>query len=310
MRLAAIDLGTNTVHVLVADATSSEWRLVHHDQVVTRLGEGLWPTGRLHDVPMTRTEDAIARYVEHARALGAASVRIVATSAVREAANGSVFTQRLAARTDTAVEVVSGEEEARLTLRGVMDGLGNPRGALLVFDVGGGSTEYTVARDGALETTVSLVLGVVPLAERFPFPTRVEAERYRDMAEVVTTQLARELPQTITAATFDQLVGTAGTVTALAALDLGLPRYDGQRVQGHRLTRGAVERQLARLSALTLEERGRVPCLEPARADILIPGVAIVLATMALVGVEALVVSDAGLREGIMADSAGRLGLS
>jgi exopolyphosphatase/guanosine-5'-triphosphate,3'-diphosphate pyrophosphatase len=310
MRLAAIDLGTNTVHLLVADAGPSAWRLVHHDQIVTRLGEGLWPAGVLQETPMARTEDVVATYVDRARGLGATRVRIVATSAVREAANGEAFARRLAARTASHVEVVSGAEEARLTLRGVLDGLGRPRGALLVFDIGGGSTEFTVARDDALATTVSLRLGVVRLNERFPFPDTVEPERYRAMARTVAAQLARELPREIAGATFAELVGTAGTVTALAALDLGLPRYDSARVQGHRLTRAAVEHQLARLSALTLEARGRVACLEPGRADIVIPGIAIVLATMAQVGTETLVVSDAGLREGIVADTAGRLGLS
>jgi exopolyphosphatase/guanosine-5'-triphosphate,3'-diphosphate pyrophosphatase len=310
VRLAAIDLGTNTVHVLVADVSASGWTLVDHDQRVTRLGEGLWPTAVLGEIPMARTEDQVAAYVERARGLGATRIRIVATSAVREARNGSVFARRLAALTAVDVDIVSGDEEARLTLRGVFDGLGRPSGTLLVFDIGGGSTEYTVARDGIVQASVSLALGVVRLTERFPFPGVVEPDRFRAMEQAVRRQLGDDLPAGIARASAEHLVGTAGTVTALAALDLGLTAYDRVRVQGHRLTRAAVERQLARLGALTLEERGRLPCLEPGRADILLPGIAIVLATMAHLRAEQLVVSDTGLREGIIGDEAARFGVS
>jgi len=113
-------------------------------------------------------------------------------------------------------------------------------------------------------------------------------------------RLAAELPFTLVNASIDVLVGTAGTVTTLAALDLALPLYDPARVHGHRLTRVAVDRLLAQLGALTLEQRGALPCLEPGRADLIIPGTAIVIATMERFGVDALVVSEYGLREGIM----------
>lgn len=323
MRLAAIDLGTNTVHLLVVDVERASeraeraeraseradpaWRVVHHDQVVTRLGEGLWPEGALRETPMARTADLVASYVERARSFGAAQVRIVATSAVREAANGREFARRLTARTGVDVEIVSGDDEARLMVLGVLVGLGQPPGAVLVFDIGGGSTEYIVARERAVVASVSLPLGVVRLTERFPFPRAVEPERYRRMEAAVAEQLARELPPEIAGARVDALVGTAGTVTALAALDLGLLAYEPARVQGHRLSRAAVERQLERLGGLTLPERGRLPCLEPGRADIIVPGIAIVLATMTALRAGEVIVSDAGLREGLMADAVARL---
>lgn len=308
MRLAAIDLGTNTVHLLVGDAaTGGPWHRVHHDQQVTRLGEGLWPGGVLRETPMTRTGDVVAAYVDRARALGATRVRIVATSAVREAINGREFALRLEGRTGVVVEIASGEEEARLTVRGVLEGLGQSRGTLLVFDIGGGSTEYILARDRAILAHVSLRLGVVPLAERFPFPAAVDPDRYREMEDAVLGELRAELPHDIRAASIEQLVGTAGTVTTLAALDLGLAAYDGERVQGHRLTRAAVERQLARLGALAVHERAALPCLEPGRADLIVPGTGIVLATMRLLGADVLVVSDAGLREGMMSETVTRI---
>jgi exopolyphosphatase/guanosine-5'-triphosphate,3'-diphosphate pyrophosphatase len=303
MRLATIDLGTNTVRLLVADLTAGgSWTPVHRAQTVTRLGEGLARAGVLAPSPMARTAATVQQYAARARDLGAARIRIVATSAVREAPNGRDFARTLEAMADARVEVVSGDDEARLTVRGVLGALGEPAGTLLVFDIGGGSTEYTLVRDRAISATISLRLGVVSLAERHPFPGRVDADRYGIMAREIDAMLWRDIPRPIQEASVDQLVGTAGTVTTLAALDLGLAVYDPARVEGHRLSRAAIARERQRLGTLTVDERAALPCLEPGRADLIVAGVAVVEATMALARVDILVVSDAGLREGILAE--------
>jgi exopolyphosphatase/guanosine-5'-triphosphate,3'-diphosphate pyrophosphatase len=304
MRLATIDLGTNTVRLLVADVTDpGRWRVVDADQRVTRLGEGLAASGRLGEVPAQRTAAAVTEYVGRARRAGVERLQIVATSAVREAANGRDFVAALERATGERVTVVSGEEEAALTLAGVLAGVGAgpPGGATLVFDIGGGSTEFILARGGRAVAAVSLRLGVVDLTERHPFPGPVAADRYRALHAEIAARLAAEVPAAIRTAAVDRLVGTAGTATTLAALDLGLTAYDPARVQGHVLTRGAVEAQLARLGALTVVERAALPCLERGRADLIVPGTAIVLATLDLVRRDRLVVSDWGLREGILA---------
>ncbi|HYE91050.1 MAG TPA: Ppx/GppA phosphatase family protein [Terriglobales bacterium] len=300
-RAAVIDLGTNTVRLLVAELRpGAAWSAVHAEQRVTRLGEGLTPGGALGETPMARTRAAVAGYVARAREEGATIVRVVGTSAVREAANGRAFADDLAAATGARVDVISGDDEARLTLRGLRRGLTLPAGAMIAFDIGGGSTEYVLARDGALTAAVSLRLGVVPLTERYPFAGPVEPARFAALLEEVRARLAGELPRDIADAALDVLVGTAGTVTTLAALDLDLAAYDPERVHGHRLTRGAVDAQLARLGALPVEARGALPCLEPGRADLIVPGIAIVIATMERLRADALVVSEYGLREGIM----------
>lgn len=305
MRIAAIDLGTNTVRLLVAEvAVGGDWRPVLADQRVTRLGEGLAAAGRLGEPAARRTADAVAAYLEQARAAGAERLVVVATSAVREAANGAAFTAALERRTGVPVQVISGDEEARLTLAGVRRGLDRRAPAsslMLVFDIGGGSTEFILACGETVLAASSLRLGVVPLAERFPFDGPVDWPRYNAMAIEIRDRLAGEVAAAIRGGRPERLVGTAGTVTTLAALDLGLTVYDPGRVQGHALTRAAVERLLARLGGLSAAERGRLPCLEPGRADLIVAGTAIVLATMALVDVDVLVVSDAGLREGILA---------
>jgi exopolyphosphatase/guanosine-5'-triphosphate,3'-diphosphate pyrophosphatase len=299
-RLATIDLGTNTVRVLVVEAERLSWRALYQAQRVTRLGEGQAAAGRLLDGPMHRTMEAVVEFVAAAERCGAGEVRVVATSAVREAANRDEFVARVRGATGHEVEVVSGEDEARLTLRGVTSGLPELGGDFVLFDIGGGSTEFVLARDGRPVTAVSLGVGVVRLAERFMDSRPVSAERLALLRRAVEARLDSELPPAIAAARAPALVGTAGTVTTLAALDLTLPAYDADRVQGHVLRRAAVEGLLVRLSAMTLAERARLPCMEPGRADVLIPGIAICLCVMERLGHASLVVSDRGLREGIL----------
>ncbi len=307
MRLASIDLGSNTIHLLVVDvAADGGWRIVEHDQRVTRIGEGLARSGRLGDAPMARSGDVVLEFVRRADRAGAREIAIVATSAVREAANGAQFAADLGQRAGHPVRIVSGDDEARLTLRGILRGLRTTPRTLLTFDIGGGSTEYVLARDARVIAAISLRLGVVPLAERYPFPGPVDTAAYQQLENEVRARLTAELPPAIREAHAEALVGTAGTVTTLAALDLGLVAYDRDRVQDHRLSRAAIERLRDRLAVLDVAGRAALPCLEPGRADLIVPGVAIVMATLDVLRVDGIVVSDWGLREGIMAEAADR----
>jgi exopolyphosphatase/guanosine-5'-triphosphate,3'-diphosphate pyrophosphatase len=301
VRLATIDLGTNTVRLLIAEVSGPRrWRVVQAEQRVTRLGEGMALSGRLGEAPAARTAAVVSEYAARARRAGAERIEIVATSAVREAANGREFAAALERTTGERVSVVSGEREAALTLAGVLAGVGDTGGDSIVFDIGGGSTEYILARAGATVAAVSLRLGVVDLTERHPFPGPVKPARFRALLDEIAARLAAGIPAAIRTARGSRLIGTAGTATTLAALDLGLSAYEPQRVQGHTLTRLAIEAQLARLGALGVAQRAALPCLEPGRADLIVPGTAIVLATLALLGTDRVVVSDWGLREGIV----------
>jgi exopolyphosphatase/guanosine-5'-triphosphate,3'-diphosphate pyrophosphatase len=299
-RLATLDLGTNTVRLLVVDAVGPTWRPVSEAQRVTRLGEGQAGAGRLLDGPMRRTVDATAELAGQARRLGATAIRVVATSAVREAANRAEFVARVRAATGLEVLVVSGEDEGRLAVTGVAAGLPELGGTLVLFDIGGGSTEVARSEGGRCLSAVSLPLGVVALAERFGDRGRAEPGRLWAMRREVDRRLAGALPREISAPPRPPLVGTAGTVTTLAALDLGLARYDGGRVQGHRLGRPAVERLLLRLADLTAAEREALPCVEAGRGDLLVPGAAVCLAILDRLERESFLVSDRGLREGIV----------
>jgi exopolyphosphatase/guanosine-5'-triphosphate,3'-diphosphate pyrophosphatase len=304
--LAGIDLGTNTVRILVAEADVATGLVpVWADQVVTRLGEGLAERGRLAPTAAERTLGVIRRYRDRARKLGAAEVLLVATAAVRQAQDGGEFLHQLEAEPGIRPRVVSGEDEARLTLLGALWGLGPVAETFALLDIGGGSTEVLVARGARVLAVVSLALGVVQLAERFFASDPVAAPELLACRTHVDARLRDEAWDRIRPHVPTALVATAGTPTTLAALDLGLLAYDPVRVQGHRLGMAAIERLTAGLAALPLAERARIPGLEPRRADVIVPGAVVLASVLAGLGLTAAMVSDAGLREGILLDVAG-----
>lgn len=248
---------------------------------------------------MSRTLAVVDEFCRRAHAQGADDILIVATSAVREALNRQEFVDRVRRAVGHAVEVVTGEEEARLALLGVLDGLPDLPSAFVLFDIGGGSTEFIRGRERRVVAAVSLPLGVVGLAERYMTAGPVDWSRYAAMEQEIRVALSAGLSGFATAS-HEPLVGTAGTVTTLAALDQELQAYDPERVQGYVLERPRIERLLRRLGALSVAARGALPCLEPGRADLIIPGTAICLAAMERFDAAAIRVSDVGLREGIL----------
>jgi exopolyphosphatase / guanosine-5'-triphosphate,3'-diphosphate pyrophosphatase len=304
--LGAIDLGTNTVRVLVAE-TDPATGLVPRwaDQIVTRLGEGLARRSTLAPAAVERTLAAVCGYRDRALLLGAAEILLVATAAVRQARDGSEFLARLRAEPGILARVVSGEEEAGLTLLGTAWGLGTVAGTFALLDVGGGSTEVLVAEGTRVVMAVSLTLGVVQLVERFFVRDPVEPGDLAACRAHVDVRLRDEVWPRIRPYRPATLVATAGTPTTLAALDLGLRAYDPARVQGHHLSALAIEHLTTRLAALPLAERVQIPGLEPGRADVVVPGAVVLAAVLAGLGIPAAVVSDAGLREGILLDAVG-----
>ena len=249
---------------------------------------------------MTRTIAAVADFCRSAEARGAREILIVATSAVREALNRVDFLGRVRRVVGVAVRVVPGEEEARLGLLGVLEGLPGLTGTFMLFDIGGGSTEFILARERRVAAAASLPLGVVRLAERYMTDGPVDPSRNADMEREIRSALTAGLAAFPAGSPTSHLVGTAGTLTTLAALDQELPAYDPARVQGHVLERPRIERLLKRLGPLPAAARATLPCLEPGRADLIIPGIAICLAVLDYFGAPAVSVSDSGLREGIL----------
>jgi exopolyphosphatase/guanosine-5'-triphosphate,3'-diphosphate pyrophosphatase len=273
-RVAAVDIGTNTTRLLVADVADGRLEEVVVRQAITRLGEGVDKRRRLLPAPIARVRNVLTDYRREAEALGAERVLAVATSAVRDAENGEAFLGEVEWSYGFATQLLTGEEEAALTLRGI----GDVAAGTLVFDVGGGSTELIL--DG---TAVSIDVGSVRMTEQFG-----------EDADAVGAHVAALLPELAPA----RALGVAGTVTSLAALDLGLEAYDRDRVHGHVLTAEAVETQLRRLAALPLDERRRLPALEPERAPVIVAGAAIVREVLRRYGLDELEASERDILHG------------
>lgn len=231
---------------------------------------------------MARVHAVLGEYRRELEALGATRTLLVATSAVRDAGNGADFLEELERRYGFTTRLLSGDEEARLTFGGVTAGRSLDE-ATLVVDIGGGSTELLVGGPEGIGFHVSLDLGCVRMTERFA----EDVDAVRAHVRAVLPELE---PQ--------RAIGVAGTVTTIAALDLGLPEYDAERIHGHRISRAAAERELARLASLQLEERKRLPGLEPERAPVIVAGAAILAELLAAYGLPELEASERDILHG------------
>lgn len=300
--LASIDIGTNTVRLLIAEALgSTAYRPLYMEQEITRLGEGFHKGEILDQGPMERTVRTLERFCRIAMDFQVQEIYAAATSAAREAKNKEEFRALVQERTGLELNVISGDEEARLSLLGVHASLGRPSGRLLLVDVGGGSTEFILARGSSPEVIRSAPLGVVELAEAYVLSDPPEARELEAVARIVRERLS-EVRHALGNLEGVLLGGTAGTPTTLAAIDLKMMVYDPLKVNGHVLKRERVQEILSHLQSLTLEERKRLPGLEPGRADIIIPGTIILLEVLEGWGFPQITVSEGGLREGLLLD--------
>jgi exopolyphosphatase/guanosine-5'-triphosphate,3'-diphosphate pyrophosphatase len=283
VRVGAVDLGTNSTRLLVADVADGRVEEVRRELRITRLGEGVDERRQLLPTAVARVRNVLADYRRIAAELGTDRVLAVATSAVRDAENGEAFLGEVAWSYGFATRLLDGDEEALLTHRGVT--AGRPlTGRTLIVDVGGGSTELLVGSAEGVELHTSLQLNCVRLTERFG-----------DDVERAAAHVRAQLPEL---GPLDEAIGVAGTVTTLATLDLGLAEYDPERIHGHRVPLAAVERWLERLAALSLEERRRVPGLEPERAPVIVAGIVIVREVMRTFGLAELEASERDILHG------------
>jgi exopolyphosphatase/guanosine-5'-triphosphate,3'-diphosphate pyrophosphatase len=306
-RFATIDVGSNTVLLLVAEQRGEGFAPLVERAEITRLGRGVDATRRLDPQAIRGTVEVIGRYAAEARALGAREIACVATSAARDAENGAAFFEAARAAAGLVPEVISGDEEARLVWMSAWRDFGSGAGSLAVLDVGGGSTEVVLGSGPAPSARRSLQVGAVRLTERSKPPDPPGPAALADMraraAEALET--AREILGGPRPAV---LVGVAGTVTTLAAAERTLPVYDAGVVHGAEMTRQALEALLARLATLTTAERARLPGMEPKRADVIVAGAAITLEAMVLLGFDRLTVSDRGVRWGLLHQRFGGVG--
>lgn len=304
---AALDLGTNNCRLLVARPAEEGFRIIDAFSRVVRLGEGLEETGRLSDEAMARTIDALRICAAKIRRRGVAHGRYVATAACRNAENCDDFIARAEKESGLHIEIISAEEEARLTVAGCFPLLDAATPRSLVFDIGGGSTEVMwLLRDGDSQQMVdwiSMPFGVVSLTERFgqgPFGhTAWEAIVGELQAGLTRFCEAHGISGHVANADV-QMLGSSGTVTTLAGLTMDLERYDRSRVDGSFLAFGDVHSLAARLGAMTAEDRAAHPCIGSDRADLMAAGCAILEAICRRWPVGRLRVADRGIREGIL----------
>jgi len=301
MRVAGIDCGTNSIRLLVADVVDGRLVDVVRDMKIVRLGQDVDRTGRLAPEAIERTRVALAEYAATIRSLGASRVRMTATSASRDASNRADFVAMVRATLGQDPEVITGEEEARLSFAGAAGGLPGLGGPVLVADIGGGSTELIIGTpgdDGGGLRARSMDVGSVRMTERRfrndpPTAEQIEAVTVDVLAAITRAQ--RDVPVQ-EAATF---VGVAGTVTTVAALALELPSYDSARIHGLHLSAERVDHVTEMLLRSTHAQRAALPSLHPGRVDVIGAGALILRTLMRHVGSSEIIVSEHDILDGI-----------
>ena len=297
LRIAVLDLGTNSTRLFVADVEDGHVEQLERRTNITRLGQGVDSSGRLAEEAIDRALDTVAEYREAIDELRAERVVAIATSAVRDAANGGELLDALRERLGIEARVITGDEEARLTFLGATSG--GPDGEpTLVIDIGGGSTELVIGRPGAdPDFHVSTQAGSVRQSERHitadPPPEDELRELRAEVHGILESRIPRKVREAVT-----QGIAVAGTATSLAAIAQELEPYDPDRVHGYLLSRAEAERILERLASVPLEERQQIAGLHPQRAPTIVAGAAILVEAMAAFGLDRVEVSEADILQG------------
>lgn len=293
--VAAIDCGTNSVRLLVSqDGRTTLERLMR----ITRLGQGVDASGRLDPAAIERTVAVLREFREVMDRFGVEQVRMTATSAARDAANRDDFFDAAEDAVGVRPELLSGAEEGRLSFLGATADLDPADGPFLVCDIGGGSTEFTYGTTEA-EVTISTDIGCVRMTEAWLHsdpPTAVELSQALSIIEIHLDDVVREIPQVAEAVTF---VGLAGTVSAAAAVEMGLADYDRDRIHHFRLTKAMVEDVFRTLATEALEDRIHNPGLERERADVIVGGMCVLVSIMRRLGLSECLVSEADILDGL-----------
>jgi len=307
---SAIDLGTNNCRLLIAKQSQNGFRVIDAFSRIVRLGEGVGADNRLSEDAMDRTIEALKVCAEKLARRNVNCMRHVATEACRIADNSAEFVERVKRETGINLDVISAGEEARLAVLGCQSLIAPEMKNVLVFDIGGGSTEliWVKCRKGSVNEIhgwMSVPWGVVNLTEKFAEPgTQDSSNRYQDMVETIALQLqgfedAHEL-SAVLGGQDTQFLGTSGTVTTLASLHLGLPRYIRDKVDGAWMKSDDISTLSRRVAEMSPQERAAEPCIGQERADLVVAGCAILEAILNMWPMPSLRVADRGIREGIL----------
>lgn len=300
---AAIDVGSNTIRLLIGNIRNNRVNRIYSGRITTRLAEGVVNTGRLKNDNIEKSVSTIKEFYSLISGCGIKNIRAVGTSAIREAENSKEFADMVFNETGIKVERITGIEEARLTAKGLLFGINKTSGPLLIIDIGGGSTEWIIQGNLLSEDRLlfnSLPAGVVKLLERFiktdpPTPDELSA-----INNEIDAILANDKLKTTTHLSEGLLIGTGGTITTLASIDLGLDEYDGEKVHMHVIPLQKLLILRDMLISQPFDKRKEIKGLEPGRADLIIPGILLTIRVMETLGFKEITVSDYGLLEGIL----------
>ena len=288
-RVAAVDLGTNSTRLLVAEVDSGRISDLARETRVTRLGEGVDDRKRLLPGPIARVRNVLTDFRRTAESLGAERTLAIATSAVRDADNGEAFLGEIEWSYGFATRLLSGREEALMTFRGVTSERPLEEGTVIV-DIGGGSTEFVAGSRDGIRWHDSLDIGSVRVTERFLHSDPPTQDELDVAAAAVRAMLTERVPDEIRSDT-NAAIGVAGTITSLGALALGLEEYDRNRVHGSELSAMGLDEQLRRLASVPLEERRGLRPLDPERAPVIVGGALIAREVLAYLGLDKLEIS-------------------
>ncbi len=301
-RYAVIDAGTNSIKFHIAERDlDGRWRTVVDRAELTRLGEGLAPRGLIIDAALERTADAIAGMVAEAKRHGVRAIAAVGTAGLRIASNSEAVVAAIAARTGVQIEVISGDEESRLAYLATKAGLGLKTGSLVVFDTGGGSSQFTFGQDSRVDERFSVDVGAVRYTERFKLDGTVSPDTLHQAMAAISADLSRLEGRPVPG----QLVAMGGAVTNITAVKHGLATYDPAVVQGTVLDRAEIDRQIEVYRSRDADARRAIIGLQPKRAEVILAGACIVRTVMEKLGKDSLRVSDRGLRHGVLAERFG-----
>jgi exopolyphosphatase/guanosine-5'-triphosphate,3'-diphosphate pyrophosphatase len=296
MRVAAIDCGTNSIRLLIADVAGETLTDVARRMEIVRLGEGVDRTGRLAPEAIARTRRALLGYAAEIAELGVTTVRMVATSASRDASNAADFREMVRGVLGVGPEVISGDEEARLSFTGAVRGL-DAEPPYLVVDIGGGSTEFVTGR-ATIDGAMSVDIGCVRMTERHLRSDPPTADEIAAATVDITAAVDKALAA-VRGSTAKTLVGLAGSVTTVTALALGLPEYDPARIHHARVGYDAVARVTSDLLAATVADRRMLPVMHPGRADVIGAGALILRIVLERSGQRSVVASEHDILDGI-----------
>ncbi len=311
MILAGIDIGTNTLRLLVVEYRDKKWTELFSDRQAARLGEGFMKNRLLAPSAVDRTLSALKSFQKSLRQFECDHILWVATSAVREAENKKDFIERVKKELDLDIDVISGEEEARLTCLGIRYAVPVSNGYQMMVDIGGGSTEWILGRHQTLLSKKSTPLGVVFLTEQYLLsdpPLSSELIQMKKKVREYFIEVKEKFKQVLEKNPPITWIGTAGTVTTLAAMAQGLEDYSFEKVNRFILTQETVSGLYQTLVSKTKEERKKMKGLEAGREDIIVTGAFIVLEMMIFFNFNQMVVSDYGLREGIILNRIDQVG--